>query len=162
MIRSTLVILSLLTTLFTGCALTPSNAPAYTPAPKAPDGYATIYVLRNNTGTNVSTVKILVAGSPIADLALRTYTWVYVKAGSHNIAAEWPLLLTGQPSTSLNHTFAAGKTYHFRIRTGLERSGGFFSSGFIVSSYLELLPPEHGEAELIACCRYLPAPKTTL
>ena len=150
-------LLSLLAALFvTGCALAPTDAPRYSAAPAAPDGYATVYLLRNQHGPNVATTKMLVAGVPVVDLSLKSYSWVYVRAGTHNVAAEWPMLLK-QPNTSVNHTFEAGKRYYFRIRTGFATGGGLFSPGIIVSSILEALPPENGEAELIACCGYLKA-----
>jgi hypothetical protein len=140
--------------LISGCALAPKDAPRYTAVPQAPEGYATVYLLRNQHGTNVATTKMLVAGVHVAELPLQSYTWLYVKAGTQNIAAEWPVLLK-QPNTSVNHTLEAGKKYYFRIRTGVAAGVGFFSSAIVLSSMLDALPPEQGEAELIACCGYL-------
>jgi hypothetical protein len=140
------------------CALAPTNAPRFTSAPAAPEGFATVYISRNYTGTNVATTKFLVAGKPVVDLPLQSYTWVHVKAGTHNIAAEWPIFV-GQPNTSGNFKFETGKDHFVRIRTGSDivRTGAgiFFGGALVVSSALEMLRPEDGRAELIACCGYV-------
>jgi hypothetical protein len=144
-----------------GCATVPSTAPAYTPAPNAPEGYATVYVYRLGAPPYTQEIKVSLAGKAVLAAPEQGYTWVHVRAGTHTLLAEWPKNLGGGgwPNATATQVFEPGKPYYLRLegRVG-SAPGGFFSGGgMLLTSMVVSRTPAEGEAELKACCRYLPA-----
>lgn len=143
-----------------GCAVVPEAAPRFSSAPAAPDGYATIYLYRLGAPPYTSDIKLSIAGKPVLNAPEQAYTWVFVRAGTHTVFAEWPGEFLAPKKWSdafATHAFEPGKSYYFRVAGNVElASGGFFSSGGILrKSYLAQLPTDAGIAQLIACCRYM-------
>ena len=142
-----------LAALLAGCASVPDDAPRFSPAPPAPEGYATLYLYRYGAPPFTQAIKLLIAGGNVLEVPERAYTWVHVKAGTHNVEAQWP---RPWPSTSTTRTFEAGQPYYIRL---IGRVGGetpsFFSSGIKLTSLILSVEPAVGTAELVACCKYL-------
>ncbi|WP_396432729.1 DUF2846 domain-containing protein [Limnohabitans sp.] len=144
----------------TGCATAPADAPKFSAAPAAPEGFATVYVFRLSAPPFSREIKLSIAGKPLFAATEQAYTWAYVRAGTHTVYAEWPTELFGSkqwPDASTTLALEAGKSYFVRALgdVGIV-SGGFLSGGSIVRrSGLIVLPQETGQAQLIACCRYI-------
>jgi hypothetical protein len=144
----------------TGCAVAPASAPRFAAAPTAPDGYATVYVYRLGAPPYARDIKLSIAGKPIIDAPEQAYTWMFVRAGTHTLFAEWPRDFLGPKKWSdvtVTQAFEAGESYYFRVAGNVgAASGGLFSSGGMVfTSYLSRRPTDTGKAELTACCRYM-------
>lgn len=143
-----------------GCAVAPENAPRFTPAPVAPDGYATVYIYRLSAPPYTRDIKLSIAGKPVLNAPEEAYTWLFVRSGTHTLFAEWPtdfLAPKKWPDASTTYNFEPGKAYYFRVAGDIEAvRGGFLSPGaMVLKSYVAWRSAEVGIAELIACCRYM-------
>ena len=143
-----------------GCATAPENAPRFTPAPVAPAGYATAYVYRLGAPPYTREIKLTIAGKPVLDAPEQAYTWMFIRAGTHTLFAEWPRDLFAPkkwPDAIVTQAFEPGESYYFRVAGSINSTaGGLFSSnGTVFTSYLARRPTDAGKAELIACCRYM-------
>jgi len=143
-----------------GCATVPESAPRFSPAPTAPDGYATVYVYRLGAPPFTRDIGVSVAGKPVLSAPEKAYTWLFVRAGTHTVFAEWPTDFLGPKKwadASATQAFEAGQSYFFRVAGNVGSvAGGFFSSGgMVLTSQISRLPANAGTAELVACCRYL-------
>jgi hypothetical protein len=143
-----------------GCATAPENAPRFTAAPAAPDGYATVYVYRLGAPPYTRAIKLSIAGKPVLDAPEQAYTWVFVRAGTHTVFAEWPtdfLAPKKWPDASATRAFESGLSYYFRVAGNVGTTpGGFFSSGgMMLTSFVAQQTPEVGKAELVGCCRHM-------
>jgi hypothetical protein len=143
-----------------GCATAPENAPRFTAAPAAPDGYATVYVYRLGAPPYTRAIKLSIAGKPVLDAPEQAYTWVFVRAGTHTVFAEWPtdfLAPKKWPDASSTQAFESGLSYYFRVAGNVNTTpGGFFSpGGMLLTSLVAQRTPEVGKAELVGCCRHM-------
>ncbi len=148
--------------ILTGCATVSENAPAFSPAPAAPAGYATVYVYRLGAQPYTRNIRLSVAGKQVLETPERAYTWLFVPAGTHTILAEWPadfLAPKKWPDASHTERFEASESYYLRMIGNIGMTGGgFFSSGGIIfSSQLVRRSSDEGRAELVACCRFMPS-----
>jgi hypothetical protein len=156
-LRLALVVLLVLST---GCAVTPSHAPQFTPAQAPPEGYAIVYAYRLGAQPSNSTIKVSIAGKPIADLLENGYAWAHIRAGTHTLYAKWPDAISPfakKPwaDVTTTHEFEAGKAYYFRLVGDIKFNAGglLFGNSISTQSGVLLQPANVGLAELTACCR---------
>jgi hypothetical protein len=150
----------LILTVSSGCAVAPTNTPRFAPAPSAPDGYATFYVYRLGAPPYTRDIKLSIAGKPVIDAPEQAYTWMFVRAGTHTLFAEWPRDFLGPkkwPDATATQAFEPGESYYFRVagNVGVASGGLFSSGGMVLTSYLTRRPTDARKSELVACCRYM-------
>jgi hypothetical protein len=152
-------VFTLLFFLLSGCVTAPANAPRFTPAAPAPEGYATVYVYRLGAPPYSGTIKFSMAGKLVFEASEQAYTWFYIRAGTHALFAQWPTeVSTGLkkwPDVTAAQDFTAGRSYFYRINANAA-STGLLSSNMVLTTKVSKLSNETGQAELSACCRYLP------
>jgi hypothetical protein len=156
-LRLALVVLLVLST---GCAVTPSHAPQFTPAQAPPEGYATVYAYRLGAPPYNGAIKVSIAGKPIADLLENGYAWAHIRAGTHTLYAKWPDAIgpfakKQWADVTTTHEFEAGKAYYFRIVGDIKlgAAGLLLGSSVLTQSGVLPQPANVGLAELTACCR---------
>ena len=161
-LRPTLSILLCTLILFVGCANAPSDAPTFSPAPPAPEGYATAYLYRLGAPPYTKEVRVLIDGKPVSAALENGYTWVHVRAGSRVVEGKWPKTWGGGgwPDAAVTALFEPGKSYYFKItgKVGIRTPGpaAAVSGTMGVSSSSMILTPSaiDAEKELILCCRF--------
>ena len=163
LLKARVTLLYCILPLLVSCATAPSNAPIFSPAPPAPDGYATVYLYRLGAPPLTKEIQVLIDGKPVMAALEQGYTWVHVRSGSRVVDGKWPKTLGGGgwPDASVTRLFEPGKNYYFRItgRVGITAFGpaAAVSGTMGVSSTSMILTPTAAEAEkeLAVCCRYI-------
>jgi hypothetical protein len=133
-----------------GCATLPADAPQYSRATAAPEGYATVYFYRVGAPPKLRTPTVLLDNKKISEPPELAYTWVYVKAGTRKFRVEW-LRDTGWPAVEFMGGVSGGASYYYKI------TGTFEAQGLthILGSSTRLIPSPIAEAELRDCCKYI-------
>jgi hypothetical protein len=77
--------------MLTGCATAPADAPRFSPAPPAPEGYATVYVYRLGAPPYTRDIKLSIAGKKFIDAPEQAYIMdVCTNGNSHIICRVAP------------------------------------------------------------------------
>jgi hypothetical protein len=148
--------------LLASCTTIPSDAPPFTPAPAAPNGYATLYFYRLGAQPYGKELRVNVDGMRVLEMPEKAYTYMYVKEGTHTVLTDWNNLpLAPMPYSSATFTLDAkvGESYYLRQVTDTSiASGSVFSPAlFSHRSAIVSLPSVRGSSELKACCRLMPS-----
>jgi hypothetical protein len=118
----------------TGCASLPPSPVAVDAEYLAADGTeydgkATVYVLRDSTGSGAAyAVEVALDKSSQGSIRRETFVKFGATTGHHDIYATWPLI-TGEPSVAINADLIAGKTYYFLFSTSFGHSGTMMIAG---------------------------------
>jgi hypothetical protein len=144
------------------CTSIPSDAPPFTPAPTAPDGYATVYFYRLGAQPYGKELRVNVNGKRVLEMPENAYTYVYVKAGTHTVLTDWynpPLAPMPYSSAAFTLEAKAGETYYLRQITDTSIAPSSFLGPTLFShrSAIIPLPAARGSSELKACCRLMPS-----
>jgi hypothetical protein len=144
--------------LLIGCVTAPQDAPKYTRAPPAPEGYATVYLYRLGAPPYTKSIGFTLNGQSVLSAPEQAYTWVYVRSRTHSVVANWPknLFGGGWPDAYVVQAYEPGKSYYFRVSGQLAGPTGVMSAGTMKSMIIQYTPA-FAESELATCCRYLPA-----
>jgi hypothetical protein len=144
----------------TSCTTIPSDAPSFTPAPAAPDGYATVYFYRLGAQPYGKELRVNVNGRRILEVPESAYTHMYFKEGTHTILTDWynpPLAPLPYSSAAFTLDAKAGETYYLRQVTDTSIASSSFLGPTLFShrSAILSLPAARGSSELKACCRLM-------
>lgn len=152
------ILLFVSATLLAGCASLPNDAPPYSQAPAAPEGYATIYFYRVGAYPTLRKPDVLVSGRRVYEPPELAYTWIHVKAGDRQIRVEWASD-TRWPAVDFKQTIAGGASYYIKISGSFENKGvtSYNTVTHILGSSARLVPTNQAEAELAICCKYVKA-----
>lgn len=144
------------------CTTIPTDAPTFTTAPAAPDGYATVYFYRLGAQPYGKELRVNVNGRRVLEMPESAYTYMYVKAGTHTILTDWynpPLAPLPYSSAVFTLDAKAGETYYLRqvTDTSIAPSSFFGPTLFSHRSAIISLAAARGSSELKACCRLMPS-----
>ena len=122
-------------------------AAGFTEAPAAPAGKALVYIYRAyNYQQGNQGAAIYLDDKQVVNLGTRGYTWVHIPEGLHTLEHRKSLYLADE-RTGAEITFAAGRTYYFRV--GVSLSSGIKDVRWMLSEQ-----PAMNALEEIAKCRY--------
>jgi hypothetical protein len=97
-----------------------ASGPLYQDAPPPVAGKALIYVYRvRGLAFGLRQTWFYVDDVEVGELDGQGYTWAYVPAGVHRLKQEWPIDVTFGRTTDLVVNWEAGKTYYYRLETGI-------------------------------------------
>jgi Protein of unknown function (DUF2846) len=138
------------------CASLPTDAPPYSQAPTAPEGYATIYFYRVGAYPTLRKPDVLVSGKRVYEPPELAYTWIHAKAGERQIGVEWASD-TKWPRVDVKQAIASGATYYIKISGSFENKGvtSYNTITHILGSSARLVPTKEAEVELANCCKYV-------
>lgn len=121
-----------------GCATTPSQPFGDTEGLAADgsayDGQATVYVLRDSSGSGALwSVNVSTDGVMHGSVRRESYVRFGIAPGRHDLLVAWPKLSGAAPDVAVNAEFRAGKTYYFVFSTSFDihfnSSGGVMDVG---------------------------------
>jgi hypothetical protein len=149
--------------MLSGCASIPSNAPAFSLAPVAPDGYATVYFYRVGAFPTLRKPTVTIDKVEVYEPPEKAYTWVYVKAAERNFLTEWAWD-TKWPPIEFKQNLVAGVSYFYKISGSFEDKGttGYRTRTYILGSSTQRVLKDSALAELALCCRYIKASVTEI
>ena len=136
----------------TGCASLPSDAPSYSSAPIAPDGYATVYIYRVGAKPNQRKPSVLIGSQKVFEPPELAYTWVYARAVEQPFRIEWAWD-TGWPPLAFTMALTTGQSYYLKISGSFENKGTVWRLG----SNARWVPRGEAERELTECCKFVRA-----
>ncbi len=156
-LKARLLLATLVMAALTGCATAPQSAPKFTPAPPAPEGYATVYIYRISEAPYTADITVSIAGKLVVSAPNQGYTWLHVKTGIHLVYAAWPKLPgpVVWPDAAFTELFEPGQVYYLKLSGRLVPQPGANQLGLIPATRIYNMLPEYGTAELHACCRFI-------
>lgn len=94
------------------------SSPLFTPAPPAPEGYATLFIFRpwNDAGSAVWPVTFI-NDAKVADVEASSYTYLYVRPGKYHLRCEKSQFLTQMGTPSFDFTIPSPGTYYLQFDT---------------------------------------------
>lgn len=136
-------------------------ADTFEAGPPPPPGEALVYLFRAPSyWMSFSQAALDIDGVNVARLKNKTYTWLYVPAGAHDLKFHWPISIFYVPTASDLLTpndgtvfmWKSGETYFYKFST--EKTFGYRSSNIITS----VSSPRHDDALTeLATYHHLPA-----
>lgn len=144
------------TALLGGCA-TPDGPPYSESKPSAlKPGHATLYIFREHAVPTAFASTIYIDDKPVADLAQKAYTWIYVTPGVRKIDATWPEASRQKPAT-IDLDIVEGNAYYLVVLGTTDfrpnRPGGLWNvQNFLMASGLVRVDPKGAEEALTRCC----------
>ncbi len=94
----------------------------FTPAPPPPAGQSLVYIYRIKVPPALRSPKILVDGTAKTKLPNNSYSWFYVKAGTHAIKTKWGFM-SDVPDLEFVANVLPDQTHYLKLE-GSERSWG--------------------------------------
>ena len=93
-----------------------SKSPKFTPAPAAPQGYATLYIFRvwNEAGSAVWPITFL-NDVKVADVEVLSYTYVYLRPGDYHLRTEKSQLVTAMGNRPFDFKIPSTQTYYLQF-----------------------------------------------
>lgn len=156
MLTKTLALASLLVAL-SGCAVVPADAPTYSRAPAAPEGYATVYFYRTNRDIRFRSPDLILDDVRIGELPYQSYTWMHVKAGDHVVQTKWAWD-TGMPNLKFDYVLLAGESYYFHLDEKFQSSAaGWNQIRTRTRNAVAPTPRGDAETEILDCCKFYKA-----
>lgn len=136
--------------LLAGCATVPSTAPTYSRAKEPTSGESNVYVYRLGAYPILRTPTISIDGTAIIKPPERSYTYVPISEGRHEVGVNWAWD-TGWPDLKFPITVVSGSPIYIKL------SGSFEPQGTIhlLGSLAQIVDQSEAERELTSCCRYI-------
>ncbi|WP_394201939.1 DUF2846 domain-containing protein [Marinagarivorans algicola] len=136
------------------CSTTPKNAKTFTDtAIGVPDDKQAVIILYRKTVPPLAySVKALVDGNLVAKLPNKSFTWLYVEPGEHEVKFSWPVfaLMLGQKKKV---TVEAGRYYFFELGGDMNYAIGTAYITHSVSAGTYQVKAD----DVRACCKYIRA-----